>query len=138
MRRLFLLLLLFVFSTPIMAADVTFTWSPPTEKIDGTPLDDLAGYFIYEVSCAEAFTTSPITCPSGESRTLVADVLDETVSSYTSSSLVIVPGDYYFAMTSYNTSSNESPTSSNIAMVTLLPPTFADPNPPSNLNVNFQ
>ncbi len=36
-----------LFAIPVRAAYLDLAWDPPTTKVDGTPLDDLAGYRVY-------------------------------------------------------------------------------------------
>lgn len=69
----------------------TLTWDAPTNNADGTPLTDLAGYKIY-------YRT-----PSGY-YTEVIDV--GNVTTYKIENLN--PGTYYFTVTAYDTSGNES------------------------------
>jgi hypothetical protein len=67
------------------------TWEAPTTVSDGTPLTDLAGYKIYYGTSSGNYT----------------EVIDAgNVTTYTVGSLP--PGTYYFAVTAYNGSGNES------------------------------
>ena len=73
------------------AAAMTLAWDAPTTNADGTPLNDLAGYKIYY----------------GVSSGNYSVVIDAgNVSSYDISNLPA--GTYYFAITAYDTSYNES------------------------------
>ena len=71
---------------------VSLIWEPPTINDDGTPLTDLAGYKIY-------YGTSP-----GD-YTRRIDVGIET-TQFTVKGLK--PGTYYFVVTAYNVTRNES------------------------------
>lgn len=75
----------------------TLSWLPPTGNEDGTPLSDLAGYRI-------RFGTDPA------SLYQTADIPVPGVSSYVVENLT--PGTWYFVMTAYTASGQESrPTS---------------------------
>ncbi len=71
----------------------TVSWTPPTNNTDGSPLTDLAGYKIY-------YGTAP------GSYDEVVDINNPGMTSYVIENLL--PGDWYFAMTAYNTSGIES------------------------------
>lgn len=70
---------------------VTLTWDSPTTNADGTPLEDLAGYKIY-YGISEGNYTASIDA---------GNVTTYTVSNLSS-------GTYYFAVTAYDISGNES------------------------------
>lgn len=74
------------------AANVTLSWTPPTTNSDGTPLTDLAGYKVYSGVSSGNYTQN-------------VDV--GNVTSYTATSLS-VGTTYYFAVTAYDTSGNQS------------------------------
>ena len=69
----------------------TLTWNAPTTNADGSPLTDLAGYKIYYGTSSGNYSVS-------------VDV--RNVTTYTVDSLS--SGKYYFAVTAYDTSNNES------------------------------
>jgi hypothetical protein len=73
------------------AASATLNWSAPTTHTDGTALTDLAGYKLY-FGTASATYSAPID---------VGNVLTYTVTGLTG-------GTYYFAVTAYDSSGNES------------------------------
>ncbi len=89
--QLLILLVLVICASQALAYDVTLTWDPPTTNADGTPLTDLAGYKVYYGTSSGNYTTS-------------IDV--NNVTTYTVTGLQ--PGTYYFAVTAYDTSGNES------------------------------
>jgi len=93
MKKLILSLILFsmLFVTPAFAADVSLSWDAPTTNEDGTPLTDLAGYTVY-YGIESANYTENID---------VGNVLTYTVTN-------LSDGTYYFAVTAYDTSGNES------------------------------
>ncbi len=80
-----------LFVTPAFAADVSLSWDAPTTNEDGTPLTDLAGYTVY-YGIESANYTENID---------VGNVLTYTVTN-------LSDGTYYFAVTAYDTSGNES------------------------------
>lgn len=69
------------------------SWVPPTQRIDGSPLTDLAGYRIY-------------TGPNPGSMTLAATLASPTTTSYAFDGLR--PGTHYFAVSAYTTAGIES------------------------------
>ena len=71
----------------------TLTWQPPTERTDGTPLTDLAGYRIL-------YGTSP-----GNYTTKIS-VTNPGLTSYVVNNLS--QGTWYFVMTAYDTTGEES------------------------------
>ncbi|MEW6417438.1 MAG: fibronectin type III domain-containing protein [Nitrospirota bacterium] len=80
------------------SSSATLTWDAPTTNADGTPLTDLGGYKIY-------YGTS-----SGN-YSVVIDV--GNVTTYKIEGLS--PGIYYFAVTAYDTSGNESEYSNEVS-----------------------
>ena len=88
------------FSIAVIAASggtttgsVTIAWTAPTQNVDGSPLTNLAGYRIYYGTSASNLA-SMVTVPSS------------SATSYTISNLS--SATWYFAVTSYTTSSEES------------------------------
>ena len=89
----FLFFLIYFFSTSVsFAANVTFSWTPPITNSDGTPLTDLAGYKVYSGLSSRNYTQN-------------TDV--GNVTSYTATNLS-GGTTYYFAVTAYDTSGNQS------------------------------
>ncbi len=72
-------------------ASVTRTWTAPTINTNGTPLTDLAGYTLYYGNSSGNYTTT---------------VNVGNVTTYTFTNLAA--GTYYFAVTAYDTSGNQS------------------------------
>jgi len=94
MRKLIALYIISLLPVIAYATEVTLTWSAPTTNADGTPLTDLAGYKIY-------YGTE-----SGNYSNIVdVGYLDGAEVSY---SLELTDNRYYFAVTAYDTSGNES------------------------------
>jgi hypothetical protein len=85
------------------AGTATLTWTRPTENTDGTPLTNLAGYYIYYGTDSSNFTQT-------------IDIIDPTTTNYMITGLH--PGTYYFAVTAYNAFRIES-AKSNIASKTI-------------------
>lgn len=69
----------------------TLTWDSPTTNADGTPLTDLVGYKIYYGTTSGNYTEV---------------IAVGNVTTYKVEGLQ--PGTYYFALTAYDTSGNES------------------------------
>jgi len=89
---LFAISVLFLFPSVLLAADVPLRWSAPLVNADGTPLRDLAGFKIYYGNVSHSYDGS-------------IDVGNVTFS------VVGNLGDgltYYFSITAYDTSGNES------------------------------
>lgn len=80
----------------------TLGWQPPTSDGDGDELNDLAGFKIYYGNASRAYTQS-------------INVSNPGVSSYYIDGLVA--GTYYFAVSSYDFSGNESAPSNEVKAV---------------------
>ena len=72
-------------------SSITLNWTPPTTNTDGTPLTDLAGYKVYYGSSSGSY---------------IAPIDVGNVKTYTIANLAA--GSYYFAVTAYDASGNES------------------------------
>jgi hypothetical protein len=108
-----LLLLIFSFNAPaVFAADATLAWDAPTTNTDGTPIEDLAGYWLYYGTSSGYYSN----------KIDIGNVMPYTVSNLSEGYT------YYFAVTAYDTSGNES-SSSNEVSKTIQPPT--DTSPPA-------
>jgi hypothetical protein len=68
------------------------SWSPPTERVDGAPLTDLAGYRIYVGTTSRDYVQE-------------IQIHDASLTSYF---VELLPGEYYFAMTALDAAGNES------------------------------
>ncbi len=82
----------FLYTAPLFAGDATLSWEPPTTNSDGTPLTDLAGFIIYYGTATGVYSNS----------TNVGNVTTYQVGNLTEGFT------YYFAITAYDTSRNES------------------------------
>ena len=69
------------------------SWVAPTENVDGTPLEDLAGYRIYHGTASRDYAAPPIA------------VTDPSAVSY---ELTLTSGTHYVAMTAIDAEGNES------------------------------
>jgi hypothetical protein len=69
----------------------TLTWDAPTTHVDGTPLTDLAGYKLYYGTSSGNYN---VAIDAGKVTTFKVDGLS--------------PITYYFAVTAYDSSGNES------------------------------
>jgi fibronectin type 3 domain-containing protein len=91
----------------------TLAWAPPTVNTDGTPLTDLAGFKLYMGTASRNYSA-------------VTDIGAST--TYTFSSLL--PGTYYFCVTAYDTTGNQSGPSAEVTKTVLTPPgQIGDPPP---------
>ena len=86
-------LLWLVFCFNVWAGQADLTWTPPTTNEDGTPLEDLGGYKIYQGQAPGTYGPPTV-------------INDPAASSYQAEDLPA--GDYYFAVTAFDTSGNES------------------------------
>ena len=104
---------------PASAGQAILSWDPPATNADGSPLTDLNGYRIY-------YGTS-----SGVYETVidVGSVITSTVTNLTDGSL------YYFAVTAYDLSGNESDFSNEVKKIILgIPPGNIDTSTPESMN----
>ena len=81
---------------------LTLHWQPPTENSDGTPLLDLAGYYIYLGRETETYDDVILIDNPG----LTTFVIDD-----------LEPGTYYLAATAFNASGVESSLSAELVVV---------------------
>jgi hypothetical protein len=89
--------------TQIASGSATLTWDAPTTNTNGSLLTDLAGYYIYYGSSADALTQ-------------MATLNDAQAISYVVDGLT--PGTWYFAVQAFDSAGNRSDLS-NIASKTL-------------------
>lgn len=80
---------------PVTTSSVTISWTPPTQNTDGSTLTALAGYYIY-------YGTSP----SNLSSATRVQIAGTSMTSYTITDLT--SGTWYFAMSAYDSSGNQS------------------------------
>jgi len=103
-----LIIPLLIFSTCVFAEDISLSWDPPTINEDGTPLTDLAGYKVYYGNISGSYTKS-------------IDVNNVTIFTVKN----LTDGVWYFAVTAYDTSGNESNYSNEVnKKVDILKPSF--------------
>ena len=76
----------------VQVVDKVLRWQAPTQNVDGTPLNDLAGYVIYWGTSSRNYTGS------------------HTINSPTATEweATMAAGSYYFAMTAFDAENNES------------------------------
>ncbi|MEQ8486952.1 MAG: hypothetical protein RIB46_21525 [Pseudomonadales bacterium] len=77
---------------------VTVSWQPPTENVDGSPVDDLSGYRIYLGNISRQYTDEVAVSDPGA----------------TNRSIELPSGAYYIAMTAVDAQGNESAYSNEI------------------------
>jgi len=85
----------------VQVVDKILRWQAPTQNVDGTPLNDLAGYVIYWGSSSRNY--------SGQ----------QTINSPTTTQweATIPAGQYYFAMTAFDAENNESGYSNEVVKI---------------------
>jgi len=88
--------------TTVSVQVASLSWNAPTENVDGTTLDDLAGFNLYRGVASRDYG-APVVLPAAE----------------TSYSVELLPGTYYFAMTAFDLDGNESALSNEISKVIL-------------------
>ncbi len=81
---------------------VNISWTPPTTRSDGSTLDDLDGFTVYYGTTSGNYTQN-------------VTVNDENATSHVITNLT--PGTYYFAVTAYDSSNNESAFSTEVSIV---------------------
>jgi hypothetical protein len=87
-----LMIFIILNASVLFAGQATLIWDPPNKNADGTPLNDLAGYKVYYGTSSGTYTK-------------VIDI--KKVTTYTINNLA--DGfTYYFAVTTYDESKNES------------------------------
>ena len=94
-----LLISVFLNASILSAGDATLSWDPPATNADGTPLDDLAGYSIYYGTSSGSYSQN---IDVGDTTTYIVAGLTEGLT-------------YYFAVTAYDTSMNESDYSNEVS-----------------------
>lgn len=87
---------------PLFAYEVELTWNAPTTNGDGTALTDLSGYKVYYGTSSGVYSgKTDVGMP-----TCTTMGMGNTECTYTVASLN--SGNYYFAVTAYDSSGNES------------------------------
>lgn len=105
-------------SQRVDAADVLLEWDAPTTNTDGSVLDDLDGYAIYQRLFTGVFDfTSPLV------------VVDATQTTYQVTGLG--DGHFVWVVRAVDVDGNESESSNEASVAIVLAP-----NPPTNLRVN--
>jgi hypothetical protein len=85
---------------PNQSGSINLAWDPPLTNADGTPLTDLAGYRVY-------YGTAPRSVQSYDYSVDIGNFTGAVISN-------LSKGDWYFAVTAYDTSGNESTFSSEV------------------------
>jgi hypothetical protein len=76
--------------------DKILRWQAPTQNVDGSPLDDLAGYIVYWGTQSRNYTGV-----GGGSFTINSPSTTQWEAN-------LAPGAYYFALKAFDTDGNES------------------------------
>lgn len=87
--------MLFLFAGPLFADDNNLSWVAPTENVDGSALDDLAGFRIYR----------SVDSPGGDYE-LIVDIDDPTATTYLDADRG--QGLHCYVATAYDEAGNES------------------------------
>src|SRR3989304_713091 len=104
---------------PASAGQAVLSWEAPATNADGSPLTDLSGYRIYYGTSSGVYGTAID----------VGNVITSTVTNLTDGSL------YYFAVTAYDLSRNESDFSNEVSKSILgIPPGNIDTSTPASAN----
>jgi Divergent InlB B-repeat domain/Fibronectin type III domain len=90
----------FFHASTAFAYSATVFWDAPTENADGTTLSDLEGYRVYYGTSSRNYSQSI------DVRNVTAYIISDLVSEVT----------YYFAVTAYDTSGNESDFSNEVSL----------------------
>jgi hypothetical protein len=85
---------------PIALGAATLSWNPPTQNTNGSPLTDLAGYKIYYGRSKNFLNRSVTVDNPGLTRYMIEN---------------LAPAWWHFAMTSVNTTGQESPRTQTVA-----------------------
>jgi hypothetical protein len=118
----FLLFLISLFLTPgLFAANVTLSWTPPTTNADGTPLTDLAGYKLHSGTSSGNYTQN----------TDVGNVTSYTVTNLSGGTT------YYFTLTAYDTSGNQSGFSNEISRTIAVSTYYCDKDKDGYINTTI-
>lgn len=99
-KILALTLCLLILPCLVMAADVNLSWDAPTTNEDGTPLTDLSGYKVYYGNLSGEYNNTE-------------DVGNLTTYKVTN----LGDGEWYFVVTAYDTSGNESAYSNEVSEI---------------------
>jgi PKD repeat protein len=105
------LMLLVLMAAPLHAASVRLSWTAPTKNVDGSSLNDLAGYKVHHGSSNRQYTAS----------VEVGNVTTYTLSGLTSGQ------QYHITVTAKDTSGNESPFSNEVTVTPTDTPTPGTP-----------
>ncbi len=107
------LLSMSISAEPLGRDEAILSWEPPTTNINGTPLTDLAGYKAYWGKASRNYTYSK-------------DVGNVTTYKITG----LEEGKWYFAVTAYDKTGNESEYSNEASKTIAIPP-----SPPTGCRV---
>lgn len=105
MKKKVLAILFTWFLPAIVLAANTFYWNPPTTNIDGTPLTDLKGFKMY---CGVTSLNYTIIKDIGNAGVDNKGFIAGGEASSLISNVLTAEGQYYCAMTAYDTTNNES------------------------------
>ncbi len=123
MKKLLLILtLLIAVAQNVQAADAVLSWTAPTTNVDGSPLTDLAGYKIYWGLVSGVYTQNKVLTVAQSSCTSAPGI---TTCTNTITGFLADNKTWYFVVTAYDTSNNESAFSNQLSK------TFLDTIAPS-------
>ncbi len=107
-----ILLIISLSYSPVWAETLMFAWEPPTTRVDGSPITNLAGYRLYWGTSSRNYTNSIVVyfcraCPQPS-----PDITENEC-------LPLQPNTtYYFAVTAFDSDGNESDFSNEVFKTT--------------------
>ena len=121
-HKIYTITLLFMSLFIVVAAFAifyTFEWNPNTEE-------DLAGYRLYQSEISGQYTFSI----NNECNN---DCVDEIPAGVETTDYDVLPGDWFFIMTAFDWSGNESGPSNEVTVSVPFPPDITPPDSPGGL-----
>ena len=106
-------------------ADVNLQWNAVTLNEDGSPITDLAGYRVFYATTSFKRQSVFVSTVQAMADTSIQKV--DVLSPAAYYTLTLVPGDYFFRLTAYDLSGNQSgfnvdPSGQDVEISTSLPP----------------
>ena len=115
-----LMLVMAIFAAGLShAGEAEVSWTAPTERTDGTPLDNLAGYRVLWGTASRNYVQSAVVMAPATTY-IVADLPE---------------GTHYFAVTAFDANDLESAYSAEVSKTIAAPPPVVPPAPPGGLMV---
>lgn len=132
MKRLLLALFIFLVITSyeprqmlraqVMGQAVTFDWVIPTERVDGSPLLNLAGFRLYQSAQSAGYSSVP-----------VVDITNPSINIYVLEG--VAEGAWFFVVTAYDANDLESDYSNEVLKTVVIPGITSPPKAPAAFRV---